>query len=73
MERLEFDLSLIARRKFTLATPYNPAPQDTHHNPRDGESRTKKRRLKRSKIGDAGKWFSEGQISQEIVVIISII
>ena len=25
LERLEFDLSLIARRKFTLPTPYNPA------------------------------------------------
>ena len=50
MERLEFDLSLIARRKFTLATPYNPVQQDTHHNPRDRESRTKKRCFTRNRI-----------------------
>ena len=49
MERLEFDLSLIARRKFILATPYNPAQQDTHHNPREEESRTKKRRFTRNR------------------------
>lgn len=49
MERLEFDLSLIARRKFILATPYNPEQQDTHHNPREEESRTKKRRFTRNR------------------------
>ena len=49
MERLEFDLLHIARRKFTLATPHNPAQLETHHNPRDGESRTKKRRFTRNR------------------------
>ena len=49
MERLEFDLSLIARRKFILATPYNPEQQDTHHNPREEGSRTKKRRFTRNR------------------------
>ena len=48
MERLEFDLLHIARRKFTLATPYTPARSATH-NPRDERSRTKKRRFTRNR------------------------
>ena len=49
MERLEVDLLYKARRKFTLATPYNPVQQVTRYDPRDGESRTKKRRFTRNR------------------------
>ena len=49
MERLEFDLLHIARRKFTVATPYNPVQQATCHNHRHEESRTKRRRFTRNR------------------------
>ena len=55
MERLEFDLLHIARRKFTLVTPYTPARSATH-NPRDERSRTKKRR-KRKAQKDGRSWY----------------
>ena len=49
MERLEFDLLHIARRKFTVATPFNPVQQATYQNPRHEESRPKKRRFTRNR------------------------
>ena len=48
MNRLEFDLLRIARRKFTVARPYNPVQQATCHIPRHEESSTKGRRFTRN-------------------------
>ena len=51
MERLEFDLLKKARRKYTLATPYNPPQEEVHHNHRTGQSRSRKRRFTRNLLG----------------------
>ena len=63
MERLEFNLLKKARRKFTLATPYNPAQEEVYHNHRTGESRKRKRRFTRNLSERTAK---KGQIAVPI-------
>ena len=49
VERSELELLHKACCKFTLATPYNPVQQETHHNPSEGEYTTKKRHFTRNR------------------------